>query len=404
MNTRLTTLAMMAGAMLAIAGNAGAQTYHVRDLGSLGGLGDTESFDIAGMGPMVTGFATRGDSHHIAFVWDGSVLAPIVPIGTDTQSAAFGVDGSGRVVGVSYSLGEPSVHAFRWNAGMVTSLGDFTPRAVNAGGDIAGFLAVTDSFGLREEHACVLPYGAPAPTDLGTLFGSSTSQAFAINTRGQIVGVSNGASDVGTRAALWYQGNRIDLGTLGGSTSAAYAINDSNLAVGWSDAGGTLPTNRATKFVLDANGFVLSRVNMGVLPTSVPGAGAWSYAYGVNNSGVVVGQSNGRAFVDFGMQMRDLNALVPAAPGWFLVSARSVDELGRIAAWGVDAIGRPRPVLLLPCDGDFNRDGGLGVQDIFDFLNAWFAGDLQADTLRDGTLSVQDIFELLSRWMSGCQS
>ncbi len=402
MDLRIKALATMTGVLALMAGPLRAQTFHVRDLGSLGGLGDTESFDIAGAGPLIAGFATRGDSHHVAFVWNGSVLTPIAPIGTDTQSAAFGVDGLGRVVGVSYSLGEPSVHAFRWDQGVVTQLGDFTPRGVNQAGDIVGFLAVTDSFGLREDHACVLPSGASGSTDLGTLFGASSSQAYAINTRGQVVGVSAGPGDQGTRAAIWFQGNKIDLGTLGGSTSAAYAINDTNLAVGWSDAGGTLPTNRATQFMLDVNGIVMSRVNMGVLPTSVPGAGAWSYAYGVNNARRVVGQSNGRAFVDLGTGMMDLNGLVPRQPAWFLVTARGIDDLGRIAAWGVDAVGRPRPLLLVACDADFNRDGSIGVQDIFDYLSAWFARDPGVDVDRNGAISVQDLFDFLALWFAGC--
>ncbi len=400
MKTNFLTLAVVA--VMAATGAARAQTYHVRDLGTLGGLGDTESFDIAGIGPMVVGFATGADAHHTAFVWNGAALTPIAPIGADTQSAAFGVDGLGRVIGISYSLGEPDVHAFRWDQGVVTVLGNFTPRGVNAAGDVVGFLATTDSWGLRQDHACLLPSGASTPTDLGTLFGASWSQAFAINARGQVVGITAATADQGTRAAIWFNGAKIDLGTLGGTTSAAYAINDTGIAVGWSDAGGATPTNRATKFLLDANGLVLSRVNMGTLPATVPGGGSWSYAYGVNNSGQVVGQSNGRAFVDLGTGMVDLNGAVPSAPGWFLAAARSVDEGGRIAAWGVDALGRPRPVLLVPCDGDFNLSGTLTVLDVFDFLNAWFAGDPRANMARNGTLTVQDVFTFLNRWFEGC--
>jgi hypothetical protein len=44
----------------------------------------------------------------------------------------------------------------------------------------------------------------------------------------------------------------------------------------------------------------------------------------------------------------------------------------------------------------------LSVLDIFEYLNAWFAGDPQANTLRTGTLSIQDIFEFLMRWFAGC--
>ncbi|HMN41155.1 MAG TPA: GC-type dockerin domain-anchored protein [Phycisphaerales bacterium] len=53
------------------------------------------------------------------------------------------------------------------------------------------------------------------------------------------------------------------------------------------------------------------------------------------------------------------------------------------------------------CPGDFNRSHGLAVQDIFDFLNAWFAGNPDADFNGNG-LAVQDIFDFLNAWFAGC--
>jgi hypothetical protein len=54
-----------------------------------------------------------------------------------------------------------------------------------------------------------------------------------------------------------------------------------------------------------------------------------------------------------------------------------------------------------PCVADFNQSGGLEVQDIFDYLNAWFAGDSLAD-FNGGGLAVQDIFDYLNAWFAGC--
>jgi hypothetical protein len=53
------------------------------------------------------------------------------------------------------------------------------------------------------------------------------------------------------------------------------------------------------------------------------------------------------------------------------------------------------------CPADFNADGALSVQDIFDFLSAWFAGDRRAD-FNGGGLAVQDIFDYLTAWFGGC--
>ncbi len=53
------------------------------------------------------------------------------------------------------------------------------------------------------------------------------------------------------------------------------------------------------------------------------------------------------------------------------------------------------------CPADFNADGTLAVQDIFDYLNAWFSGSSSADFNGNG-LSVQDIFDYLNAWFTGC--
>lgn len=53
-----------------------------------------------------------------------------------------------------------------------------------------------------------------------------------------------------------------------------------------------------------------------------------------------------------------------------------------------------------PCPCDFNG-GGLSVQDIFDFLGAYFANDPRADLNSDG-ISVQDIFDFLACYFAGC--
>jgi hypothetical protein len=54
-----------------------------------------------------------------------------------------------------------------------------------------------------------------------------------------------------------------------------------------------------------------------------------------------------------------------------------------------------------PCAADFDGSGTRAVQDIFEFLNAWFAGDSRAD-INGGGLAVQDIFDFLNRWFAGC--
>jgi hypothetical protein len=57
------------------------------------------------------------------------------------------------------------------------------------------------------------------------------------------------------------------------------------------------------------------------------------------------------------------------------------------------------------CYADYNKVGGVSVQDIFDFLNDWFAGRPYANVGSSGgsgVLSVQNIFDFLGAWFSGC--
>jgi hypothetical protein len=56
---------------------------------------------------------------------------------------------------------------------------------------------------------------------------------------------------------------------------------------------------------------------------------------------------------------------------------------------------------MIICLADYNRQNGVTVQDIFDFLAAWNDNNLEADFNVDGMVSVQDIFDFLSAWNGG---
>lgn len=54
------------------------------------------------------------------------------------------------------------------------------------------------------------------------------------------------------------------------------------------------------------------------------------------------------------------------------------------------------------CPANFNAQGGVTVQDIFDFLAAWFAQSPAADFNHDATVSIQDLFDFLGAYFTGC--
>ena len=60
------------------------------------------------------------------------------------------------------------------------------------------------------------------------------------------------------------------------------------------------------------------------------------------------------------------------------------------------------PATVSVCVADFNCSGAVTVQDIFDFLSAWFAHASSADVNGSGTVTVQDIFDFLNAWFAGC--
>jgi len=57
---------------------------------------------------------------------------------------------------------------------------------------------------------------------------------------------------------------------------------------------------------------------------------------------------------------------------------------------------------LPPCHADFNDDGAVGVQDIFDYLAAYFSNDARADMNGLTGITIQDLFVFLAEYFAGC--
>ncbi len=123
-------------------------------------------------------------------------------------------------------------------------------------------------------------------TDLGTL-GASSSMAYGINNVGDIVGRSrplNADGSNGARSAFLYTNNQmLNLGSFGGSNTVGRDSNFSRQVVGYSRPTG----EREYKAFLYENG---EMKNLGTL-----GTGLYSYAYGINDDGTVVGHSHTNA-------------------------------------------------------------------------------------------------------------
>jgi probable HAF family extracellular repeat protein len=141
-----------------------------------------------------------------------------------------------------------TVHEVVWKDGVLTDLGALpggassAPQWISANGLIAGLSenGLTDPLvpGLPEFRAAFWQNGAI--TDLGTLGGGFEAIANAVNSRGQVVGMTTNTipdpfsvafdGNIGvpyqTRAFLWQNGEMQDLGTLGGPDAAATVVNE----------------------------------------------------------------------------------------------------------------------------------------------------------------------------------
>ena len=200
--------------------------------------------------------------------------------------------------------------------------------------------------------------------------GGTNSYAYGVSADGSVV---IGYSESLNHSFRWTVADGMqDLGTLPGG-NALYARGDSadgSVVVGYGLASNGL--NHAFRWTA-ASGMQ----DLGTLPGETA-----SYAYGVSADGsVVVGSNTGsggstRAFrwtVAGGMQ--DIGSL----PG------RNASEAFGVSGNGLVVVGRssdgttyhafrwsiPPP----PCRADFDNNGTLSVQDIFDFLSAWFASN-----------------------------
>jgi probable HAF family extracellular repeat protein len=274
-------------------------------------------------------------------------------------SEAFAINDRGQVLGESKTGRSNSwicpTHAFLWDAGVMTDLGDisgFFPMFLNNRGQVAGRTlggrgVFWDGATLQDIPTLGGAHNAPSDLgpagevvgisttatgeghaflwqdgvirDLGTL-GGTTSGASDINLAGQIVGSSLTASGE-THAFLWEAGVMRDLGTLGGAYSAATAISESSAVTGEStdSAGGT-------HAFLWRDGVMQ---DLGVLPGFAISSGRR-----VNSRADVAGLawnpqfSEQRAFIWSDGVMQDLGHF-----GWPITTVRALSARGQVAGY-----------------------------------------------------------------------
>jgi probable HAF family extracellular repeat protein len=249
---------------------------------------------------------------------------------------------TGLVVGDSTVPGLYTHAASFWGGAVkdLGTLGGFnsTATGVNLIGSIVGY-SDTSTTDLSTQHAFVtVPKGLK---DLGTLSGTGSSQAFAINDLGSIVGQSDIATG-DTHAFLYKRGKMKDLGTLGGSSSAAVAINDLDVAVGSAALTGDANTHAVAYY----HGKV---VDLGVLSVGDSAANAINDLLQIVGASGFNSETNDiRAVIYTGSKFIDLNTLIDPKLGIVLNNAIAINDKGQIVAQGSDVDGNFAIYLLKP--------------------------------------------------------
>ena len=366
------------------------------DLGTLPDAGDLSSAStgistnglIAGLSengeidPTVPGFPELR-----AVLWKHGKITDLGTLEGGYESLAAAVNSRGQVVGFAdnavpddYSIvGLPTqTRAFLWQRGTMQDVGtlpggtDAVALMVNEGGQIVGESYTGDSVPPPPSGTCgdfpLTLHGFFSDNgrmvDLGTLGGSCTF-AYALNSRGQVVGQSTLSEDETSHPYVWEGNKMTDLGTLGGTYGFATWLNDSGTVVGLATPQG----DQALIAFVWKHGAIL---NLGVLP----GNGC-SGANAINSKGQIVGGS-GFDVADFFAdcddpvehavlwehgRILDLNNFVPPGTDLTLNEALFINDRGEISGLGTLSDSSQHAFLLIPCDGGGHNEGCMDSAD-----------------------------------------
>ena len=309
---------------------------------------------------LIAGFVNRpGNATRVAALWRGTALDTLGTLGGPNSVVQWpGITSNGLVAGIAETaepdtLNEewsctaflPSVtgkicRGFFWENGVMTGMptlggNQSFATGVNSRGQVVGWaetavLDPTCNAPQVLQFRAVVWYPKKGTIDeLRPLPGDSTSAATAVNSQGQVVGISGDCDiAVGQRSArhsvIWNDGVPTDIGDLGGDFwHTPMDINEEGDVVGFSNPPYVLGIDfNPLAFLWTSAGGIQSLGKL-VGDTS-------SQALGINKYRQIVGVSTGainRAFLWENGVMRNLNDLVePGFPDLLIVAQHINDE------------------------------------------------------------------------------
>jgi uncharacterized membrane protein len=398
-----------------------AADYNVIDLGILPSFNSTSpSYASMGMGIDDAGQAAGQSDIYVnnvgkthGFFWASGTLSDIDAPSSTANVFVNGIGPSGQVVGEN-----GTGFAFVWTQGSgftdLPNLGGTTGIAygMNSLGDVVG----NDTEGTFV-NGVAWKSGSSAPTMLAPVNSMFFASGQAINSNRTIAGISFGPSS--DMATIWNYNSGAGtwsgqaLGTLGGTGSDAYDINSAGDVVGNATRAGG---HGIGAFIWHPGDSSLTDLD----PTQAFGLN--TFATGINDNNEVVGSiAGGGAFVwDPINGIRNLQTLIDTNSPFSLTAAKDVNDNGWIIGTATDSndgfshavILEPAPQLL---PGDFNRDGHVNAADILAMEQAMAnlpayqtAKDLTdaqlltiGDINGDGTINNADIQALINLLQTG---
>jgi probable HAF family extracellular repeat protein len=260
--------------------------YEVIDLGTLGG--NTAVPVALNDKGQVVGYSTTASGEEHAFVWENGSMRDL---GVSSEwSRAQTMTNSGIIAGV---MGGGTGQAFLWNNGVTTALGSAVNREIVVVGMTATRVLTTSGDSEHGPSSALWQNGAWQR--LGGLSSGGHSIALAINTVGQVAGLSpvgQIASSYIFHAFLWENGGMRDLGVLADPPCADSPTRNCGWSEAWDinnagDVVGTSGGSLGSHAVLWPRGGMIRDLGLG-------------RAVAVNDAGEVAGDAgnlNGNAFL-----------------------------------------------------------------------------------------------------------
>ncbi len=323
--------------------------YFILDLGTLPGGDQSSATAINNAGQVVghSHIAATGDTR--AFLYDK--VNGMIDLGTlgaySTEPAD--INDAGQVVGSGITPANER-HAFLWENGHFTDLGQGYARAINSRGQVVGTARLPGT-----ERAFLWEDGMM--TILGT-FGGNRSWGRGVNNLGQVVGQAENAQNR-FRPFLYEESEMSELTAL----SASAHVGDINTA------GQIVGSVIGDPFLWDTDSGL---TDLGSLGGEGRASAVNNFGHVVGNSELTDGDEDYNAFLwRRGCGMVKLSDLLPEDSGWqCLISASDMNDRGQIVGNGITDEGAYHAFLMQPLpplpltyyvDITFGRDTNDGL-------------------------------------------